>query len=1275
MPQSLSFLDDDTNKECIQPQREEHIHVAVKIAMLVLIAQKTGDREAQTGYLGRLAEYLSRQYQQTDGLSCLEAAMVAARQAVDSAEDLQQPHKAVALNVLSNVFNCCYLRSKQPHDLLQSIVAAERAATSLVDQQDLASTVERYPMWPALVNNLAKGLYELYKITDETNVLDVAIRMMRVALLWTPNDRLPRWDLSTNLFRFLNSRYQKTRLISDLQEAIGACKQAGTSMPAQHPQRPERLNELGNLLNHRFEYTHNLSDLNEAIQTVHQALELVSENHPSYGTYLGSLSVQHHSRFNATQEMQDLEASISWAEKAIRFLPKGHEDELNVVQILAHQLQSRYEVTAQVADLNEAIKRARQVVDATDKQHPEFADRLDSLCTMLYFQNEKTGDVGDIEEIVIRSRQALEDVPNNHPDRNIYLVHLGNYLERYFDHTGEVRVLEEAIELTRHALQCTPNTHFHREAAYGSLGNKLERLYGETGKINYLNEAIEMTRTASESAPQGSFNRAARLNDLGNQLEIRYERTGQMGDLDQAIAKAQLAIQLTPASHPRLGGWLNNLALKLNQRYTRTRHASDLNAALARARQAVDSTPDDHSDKAIYLNGLGIQLGAQYRRTGRLEYLKEAIGVERQAVNHPPRDHASRVGFSHNLGLSLELLFQEDRNQESLEEAIKLVAMAAISAPAGHPVRASRLISLGGLLETKYELTKDPQDWEQMSTAVLEAWRCLNATPFDHIRAGAQALNILATDLKMNEGIEVGIAILSYLPVVHTRTLSLSDQQFVVNLFSGVASNLATLLLLADRLPEALQYLELGRTVIINQLLDDRSDDISSLQRDHPDLADQYRNLVDDINMISSRISNGITIQPLSERRAEAADELKACLRSIRSKPLYSRFLLGYTAAEMQHYAAQGYIVVVNLTKHGAHAIIIFKEGIRKINLDKLSSVEAEQRLAKQRIAQRPTKSFSEQRDNNNIFLEYLAWLWDVCVKHILHEIFTTTKQSINNKCPRVWWVGAGLAASMPFHAAGKHRNGSAENAFSQIVSSYTPSIRALAYACGRAKRMGHRLLSDQSMLITTMPTTPNGPRNRKMDKLPKATEEKDNIAALSRHYMNTTVLEHPSANQVSDALKASFIAHFACHGVSDRSEPSRSALILQKRPANSSVDEQDRLTVYDVSRLALEHAHIAYLSVCSTAENKVEGLADEVIHVASGFQVAGFPHVIASLWHTGDSECADVATRFYSLLFKGGNMEITGDIAEALQDAVLTVRESLMRQPLKWAQFVHYGP
>jgi CHAT domain-containing protein len=113
------------------------------------------------------------------------------------------------------------------------------------------------------------------------------------------------------------------------------------------------------------------------------------------------------------------------------------------------------------------------------------------------------------------------------------------------------------------------------------------------------------------------------------------------------------------------------------------------------------------------------------------------------------------------------------------------------------------------------------------------------------------------------------------------------------------------------------------------------------------------------------------------------------------------------------------------------------------------------------------------------------------------------------------------------------------------------------------------------------------------------------------------------------------------------------------------------------VSELNLASAHIAYLSACSTAENKAARLSDEVIHVVSGFQVAGFPHVVGCLWPSIDRICVEVAGGFYQSLFRRQREASCGGgeaVACAVREAVMIVREADMDAPLVWAQFVHFG-
>ncbi|MYX40196.1 hypothetical protein GTW59_03695, partial [Streptomyces sp. SID89] len=49
---------------------------------------------------------------------------------------------------------------------------------------------------------------------------------------------------------------------------------------------------------------------------------------------------------------------------------------------------------------------------------------------------------------------------------------------------------------------------------------------------------------------------------------------------------------------------------------------------------------------------------------------------------------------------------------------------------------------------------------------------------------------------------------------------------------------------------------------------------------------------------------------------------------------------------------------------------------------------------------------------------------------------------------PRLWWSPGGALAALPLHAAGHHDG--RRSVLDRVVSSYTPTVRALAYARAR---------------------------------------------------------------------------------------------------------------------------------------------------------------------------------------------------------------------------------
>ena len=312
-----------------------------------------------------------------------------------------------------------------------------------------------------------------------------------------------------------------------------------------------------------------------------------------------------------------------------------------------------------------------------------------------------------------------------------------------------------------------------------------------------------------------------------------------------------------------------------------------------------------------------------------------------------------------------------------------------------------------------------------------------------------------------------------------------------------------------------------------------------------------------------------------------------------------------------------------------------------------------------------------------------LGWLWDTIAASVLQELGITHPPDHTGEIrtyPRLWWVPSGLLAFLPLHAAGYHatRSDSAPaTVLDRVASSYTPTIRALTYARrhdpNRAIAAAPR---PSGLLVVAMPHTPAAPD------LPGTVEE---AALLRELFTDQVLLLHgrvtadeaarlglpagpPDANaryeQVGAALRGCRWAHFACHAASEMTNPSASHILL--------ADHETRpLTVLDLIQLRLDVADLAFLSACDTARTGVR-LADEAIQLASAMQLAGFRHVIATLWPIGDRQAVRIARDVYrALLEEDYDVQAT---SSALHRAVGRQRNLAPHRPTTWAAHIHNG-
>ncbi|CUS09058.1 unnamed protein product, partial [Tuber aestivum] len=318
--------------------------------------------------------------------------------------------------------------------------------------------------------------------------------------------------------------------------------------------------------------------------------------------------------------------------------------------------------------------------------------------------------------------------------------------------------------------------------------------------------------------------------------------------------------------------------------------------------------------------------------------------------------------------------------------------------------------------------------------------------------------------------------------------------------------------------------------------------------------------------------------------------------------------------------------------------------------------------------------------------IDLLRWLWKAAVGPVFDHLegsgATISDGAHENNLKRIWWIGVGRLSMAPFHAAGDHSPGSTHNTISRAISTYIPTIKALSYArqkqlqlfeeydasfsAERSKKAKILKQRNPRLLLVPMPQTPGAPE------LPGVSEEVLYILDSStQSLIEPTLLSGPTPAEVLKKINLYEIVHFACHGVSCLN-PSNSHLVLLSQDGISA----DRLMARDISNLITQNAQIAYLSACSSARNPYAQLADEVIHLASAFQLAGFSHTFANMWETGDQASSEVARDFYNLLLqdRGNGEDDHQRVSTAFYNAVKKVRDSKWRDPLLWAPFIHTG-
>ena len=1138
---------------------------------------------------------------------------------LERARDALAPNHADRPEILSNLGVA--LRTRYEHtgrieDLEEAIELARQAA---------ATTPQDHPDRPGSLTNLGVALFRRFERTDRLEDLDESIDVARQAAAATPQDHPDRPGYLADLDVVLGGPLRAHRP-NGRPGRVDRCRTpGGRRHPQDHPDRPDYLSALGVALLSRFFHTGQMEALDEAIDLARQAADSTPENNPDRPGHLANLGAALRLRIRIAGRIEDLDESIDVGRQTAATTPQDDPDRPGHLINLWIALRSRFLRTGRMEDLDEAIDLARQAAAVTPEDHPDRTGYLSDLETSLYRRFQRTDRIEDLDELIGVARQAAAVIAEGHPDRSEVLSILAVALLSRFNRTGRIEDLDETIELARQAAITTPQDQPDRPDQPGPLSileRALRSRFERTGRIEDLDEATELTRQAAATTPQDHPDRPAHLSALGLAQRSRFERTGRFDDLQEAIELARQAAESIPVDHPDRPAYLSNLAGALHRRFRSTDRIEDLEEAIEIARQAVESTPADNPNRPGSLSILERALYRRFLHTGRMEDLDESVELARQAAGFFPEDHPDRAGYLSNVGLSLYRRFERTGRIEDLDEALTLFRWGAASAAAPVDVRAYAA-----------------REWGR--SAVL--------------------------GLKWAEAVEGYGAAVNLAGLVASQELGRPDQEFRLGRLDGLGPEAAAACIQAGKPGRAVEMFEHGRAVLFSRVLDSRSD-LTDLQQALPELADRFVRSRDTLDRPDPALSGFHTdedtvraeVRATAHRRREAAVEISRVLAEIRTRPGFERFLTPRSVAELLPAAADGPVVLLNVAPLRSDALILTKDGVDVLPLEGVDLDAVVDHVSVFLYALAAVQDPAAGRTAPEAVLAgVLAWLGDRVTGPVLDHLGYTAAPARGIPWPRVWWCPSGALSLLPFHAAGHHEvfDGPSEAVIDRVISSTIPTLGALL----RARQMTQPT-REPRMLVVAMPHTPG------QADLPGVYREADSLLNLYAGAVDVLGLpgrDPATYDTVTAALPAYPWVHFSCHGESDLNDPSASHLLL--------ADYQTRpLTVHDMAGARLQGAELAFLSACTTARTGT-ALPDEPIHLSAACQLAGYRHVVASLWPIDDADAAWLTESFYTTLMTTPGTR--REVATALHVANRQLRLLNRARPSRWAPYTHTGP
>ena len=493
------------------------------------------DESDNLDFQHQLCVTLLQEFERSGNMSLVNQAIPLLQSTVNAT-----PHRPGApelpdrLNDLGIAFKLRYQRSGDLVDLNSSISVCERALRLTPD----SSEKRHYRL-----SNLAAVLCYRFSHTANLRDLNDSIETHHKGVQALPPGHAYLAQHLVSLGNAFRLRFQHTGDLGDIAEAVSSHQRAVqlASIPGSSTctpgwfSLPQLLHTLSISFRTRYARTGVASDVEEAIATGTRAVNLMSEYHTSFPGLLNSLGNSLQLGFQVTKKLSDLDGAISVHQRGLRLTPPGHAD-LHLFHInLGNAFKQRFNHTGEARDIDEAIARARSAVQLVPPSHCERPVWTIGLANALQMRFIAFGDVSDIDEAILTGQRAVALLPEGHSRLPEFHTVLGTCFDNRSAATRNVDEMHVAISHYQSAASCGAGPPTFRHEAAKTWARRLCLYEPESPKILVAFDTAIRLGALLAGLDQSLEERYARVEDASGLALEAAAAACRLGEPDRAV--------------------------------------------------------------------------------------------------------------------------------------------------------------------------------------------------------------------------------------------------------------------------------------------------------------------------------------------------------------------------------------------------------------------------------------------------------------------------------------------------------------------------------------------------------------------------------------------------------------------------------------------------------------------------------------------------------------------------------------------------------------------